>query len=133
LKIGRRGRHETSVNKRQSAPRSIPQCESLICGVYFIHLILIFMVQRPLLGQGLLTIEASRSHSVGLLWASDQPVAKTSTWQHTKLTRDRHPGPGGIRNHNPSKRAAADPRLRPRGHWGRLISHRAYLAHISPL
>jgi hypothetical protein len=27
--------------------------------------------------------------------------------------------PGGIRTHNPSKRAAVDPRLRPRGHWDR--------------
>jgi hypothetical protein len=25
--------------------------------------------------------------------------------------------PGGIRTHDPSKRAAEDPRLRPRGHW----------------
>jgi hypothetical protein len=32
-------------------------------------------------------------HSVGLLWTSDQPVAETSTWQHTTLTRDRHPCP----------------------------------------
>jgi len=42
----------------------------------------------PLVGQGLLIIENSRSHSdtlhsVGLLWTSDQPVAETSTWQHT--------------------------------------------------
>ena len=29
--------------------------------------------------------------SVGLLWTSDQPVAETSTWQHTTLTTDRHP------------------------------------------
>jgi hypothetical protein len=42
-------------------------------------------------------VEASRLHtldtppSVGLLWTSDQPVAETSTWQHTKLTTDRHP------------------------------------------
>ena len=38
--------------------------------------------------------ETSRSdtpHSVGLLWTSDQPVAQTSTWQHTTLTRDRQP------------------------------------------
>jgi len=28
--------------------------------------------------------------SVGLLWTSDQPVAETSTWQHTTLTTDRH-------------------------------------------
>jgi hypothetical protein len=27
--------------------------------------------------------------------------------------------PGGIRTHNPSKRTAADPRLRHRGHWDR--------------
>jgi hypothetical protein len=30
-------------------------------------------------------------HSVGLLCVSDQPVAETSTGQHTTLTRDRHP------------------------------------------
>ena len=29
--------------------------------------------------------------SVGLLWTSDQSVAETSTWQHTKLTTDKHP------------------------------------------
>jgi hypothetical protein len=64
-------------------------------------------------------IEASRLHShalhsVGLLWRSDQPVAETSTWQHTTLTRDGHV-PGGIRTHSPSKQAAADPRRIPRG------------------
>jgi hypothetical protein len=31
------------------------------------------------------------THSVGLLWTSDQPVTETSTWQHTTLTRDGHP------------------------------------------
>ena len=30
---------------------------------------------------------------------------------------------GGIRTHNPSKRTAANPRLRPRGHWDRLGSN----------
>jgi hypothetical protein len=34
------------------------------------------------------------------------------------LTRDKHPCPGGIRTHDPSKRSAADPRLRPRRHGG---------------
>jgi hypothetical protein len=29
--------------------------------------------------------------------------------------------PGEIRTHNPSKRAAADPRLRPLDHWNRRI------------
>jgi hypothetical protein len=74
------------------------------------------MAQKTLVGQGLLIIEASRSHSdtphsVGLLWTSNRPDAETSTWKHTTLTRDLH-APGGIRTHNPSKRAAADPQLR---------------------
>jgi hypothetical protein len=46
-------------------------------------------------GLGLLIIEVSRSppgtpHSEGLFWTSDWNVAETSTWQHTKLTRDIH-------------------------------------------
>jgi len=59
------------------------------------------MVQEPPLGQGLLIIEASRSHSdtphsVGLLWTSDQPDTETSTWQHTTITRDRCMPPKGF-------------------------------------
>jgi hypothetical protein len=38
----------------------------------------------------------------------------------TTLTTDRHHATGGIRTRNPSKRRAAEPRLRPRGHWDRL-------------
>jgi len=34
-----------------------------------------------------------QTHSVGLLWTSDQPVAETPTWQLTTLSRDRHPCP----------------------------------------
>jgi hypothetical protein len=30
--------------------------------------------------------------------------------------------PGGIRTHDPSKRAAVDPRLRPRGHWDLVVT-----------
>ena len=49
------------------------------------------MAQQPPVGQGLLIIEPWRSHSdtlhsVGLLWASDQPDAETSTWQHSQHT-----------------------------------------------
>ena len=50
---------------------------------------------------------------------SDQTVAEISTWQHTTLTRDVR-APGRIWLCNSSKRAAKDPRLRPRGHWDRL-------------
>jgi hypothetical protein len=43
-----------------------------------------FMARQPLVGQGVLSIEASRSHSdtrhsVGLPWTNDRPVAETST------------------------------------------------------
>ena len=57
------------------------------------------------------------SQSVGLLWTSDPLVTETSTWRHTTITRDKHPCPGGIRTHYLSRWAAADLRLRPRGHW----------------
>jgi hypothetical protein len=41
------------------------------------------MAQQPVVGQGILIIEASRLHSntphaVGLFWTSDQPNAETS-------------------------------------------------------
>jgi len=44
---------------------------------------------------GLPFVEVSRSqsdtsHSVRLLWTRDWPVAETSIWQHTTITRDRH-------------------------------------------
>jgi hypothetical protein len=55
--------------------------------------------------------------SVGFLWTSDQLVVETSTWQHSQQTAIH--APAGIRTHNPSKRAAADLRLIPRGHWER--------------
>ena len=67
------------------------------------------MAQLPLQPQGLIIIEASRSHSdtpqsVELLWASDQPGAETYTQKDIDAT-------GGIQTCNGSKRAAADPRL----------------------
>jgi hypothetical protein len=53
------------------------------------------MAQQFLVGQGLLIVEASWSHTdtshlVGLLWTSDQPDAETCTRQQTALTRDNH-------------------------------------------
>ena len=77
---------------------------------------------------------ASRLHSwytphlAGLLWKSDRPVAATSTWQHTTLTRDIHAS-SGIQTHNPSKRAAADPRCRQSGHWDQPYECRL---HVQP-
>ena len=54
--------------------------------------------------------------SIGILWTSDQTVAETSTLyniQHSQDT-DIH-AIDRIRTRNPSKRVAANPRLRPRG------------------
>jgi len=66
--------------------------------------------------------------SVGLLWTSDQSDAETSTWQHTTLTKHLIHVPGWALTRNRSKGAAADSRLRPRGHCDQRIylssSHR---------
>jgi len=80
------------------------------------------MARQPPVCQNLLVIEASRSCSdtpcsVGLLWTSDQSDADNI--KHSKAT-DKDPRPlGGIRNRIHRKRAAADPRHSPRGHWNR--------------
>jgi len=64
-------------------------------------------------------------HSVGLLWKGDQLVAETSSLQHSQQT-DIHAS-GEMRTHNASKPAAADPRLRPRGHRDSTHTHTQYL------
>jgi hypothetical protein len=69
--------------------------------------------------RGFLITHNDEPQSVGLLWTSDQSVAETSTWQHTTLTTDKHPCPGGILTHDLSRRAAEDLRLRPHDHWDR--------------
>jgi len=83
------------------------------------------ITQQPLMGQDILFVKVSRSysdtpHSVGLLWVSDQPCARNSTClqQHSQETGNHYTS--GIRTRNPSKRTAADPRLRPCNKWDRL-------------
>jgi hypothetical protein len=92
-----------------------------------IDIILFFgrMALQAVVGQGFLIIKALLSpsktrHPVGLLWTSDEPDAETYTLQHTTLRTEFY-APGGIRNPNPSKRAAADPCLRPHGHRNRQL------------
>jgi len=70
---------------------------------WFLHVDIFYHGATAPVGQGLLIIEDSRSYSdtphlVGLLWTSDQPDAETSTWQHTTLTRDKHPCPRRVWN-----------------------------------
>jgi len=68
-----------------------------------------------------LIIEASRSHSVGILWTNDQPDAETlpDNTQHSQ-EKGIH-APGGIQTRNPKKPAAADPRLGRLGHRNRRL------------
>jgi len=51
------------------------------------------MTQQPPVGQDLLIVNASRSHSdtpqsAGLLWTNDQPDAENSTWQRNGYKRE---------------------------------------------
>jgi hypothetical protein len=77
------------------------------------------MTQHCLVRRGLI-VEASRSHSdtphaVELLWVNDQPDADIlDIKQHSHETDVR--ALGGNRTLNPTKRRAADPSLKPRGH-----------------
>ena len=80
---------------------------------------------RPNAVHGLLNLEVSRSHTAmhhSRLDSSGRVIGPTQrplpdNTQHSQQT-DIHV-PGGIRTRNPSKRAAADPRLRPCGPWDR--------------
>jgi hypothetical protein len=73
-----------------------------------------FYRSTALVGLGFLVIEVLGLHSdtlqsVGLVWMSDWPIAEIYIWQDTT---GKH-APGGIRNRNPTKRAAASPRFWP--------------------
>jgi hypothetical protein len=65
------------------------------------------------------------THTVGLLWTSDQPVAEASTYtgQHNIETQERNiHSLSGIRTRDPRNQAAADLRPKSHGHRGRHIS-----------
>ena len=80
------------------------------------------LAQQPPVGQGLLIHELSaslitthhcRSDSSGRVISSSQRPLPDNT-QHSQQTNNH--ARGGIRTHNLSRPAAANPRLRPRGH-----------------
>ena len=92
----------------------------------YIALILFFLLARqPQLGQDPLFHEVTRSHTTThhsrqdssrkVISSSQRPLPDNS--QHSIQTEIH--ASGGIRTHNFSRRAAADLRLRPRGHWDR--------------
>ena len=104
-------------------PRYITRNSNFRCRL--ISRIIFPKAQQPLVGRGLLIIQASQSHSdtphsLGNLWTGDQsalmPVSSYDT-QHLLETSINSPGEN--RTRNPRKRAAADPHLRQRGHCDR--------------
>ena len=66
------------------------------------------------------TTHHSRKDSSGQVISSSQRPLPDNT-QHSQQTNVH--APGGIRTHDSSRRAAADLRLRPRGHWDRHQIH----------
>jgi hypothetical protein len=80
------------------------------------------MTWQPLLGQGLLIAEVPPSypdtpHSSGRVIGASQ-ISLPDNTQHSQETNSH--APTGIRTHDPNKRTAADPHLKPRGHRDRL-------------
>jgi hypothetical protein len=74
------------------------------------------MTRQPPVGQGLLIITLRHTTLGGT--PLDESSARRREFYNTLYSQetDFHAA-GGIRTHNPSKRAAADLRLRPRCHW----------------
>ena len=88
-------------------------------------LIFFSVALRPSACHGLFILEVYRSHTTtyhsrhdcsgGVISSSQKPLPDNT--QHSQQTNIH--APGGIRTHDLSRRAAADLRLRPRGHWDR--------------
>ena len=102
----------------------VPEANCFLLHSLFIFELFFFTVAlRSNAGHGLLILEVSRSHttthhsrqdSSGRVISSSQRPLPDNT-QHSQLTNIH--APGGIRTHDLSRRAAANLRLRPRGHW----------------
>ena len=86
-------RKETAIHWQQLAANWCSECWSSV-----------FYASTALVGPGLLRevpwSHSDTPHSVGLLWTSDRPIIKISTWRRTMLPRDRHlwslPPPAGF-------------------------------------
>ena len=84
------------------------------------------MARQPIVGHGILIVEASRSQTHHTWWDSSGRVTSPTqrplpdNTQHSKQT-DIHAS-GRIRTLNPNNRTAEEPRFRPRGHWARPVT-----------
>jgi hypothetical protein len=107
---------------------------------FFIHFFLrIFLTVKVFLNHSGFLDHVQLTHTVGLLWTSDQPVAEASTYtgHHNIETQETNiHALSGIRTRDPSNEAAADLRLRRRGYRRRLIIFHLFIylfcdSHVS--
>jgi hypothetical protein len=108
-------RDDLCVNKSQFVPVIFePPCINIILLAFTTHL--------RVLASSVLRF---RDHKQGRITVGRTPLDEWSARRRDYLTNTQHSqqtnihAPGRIRNRNPSKRSAADPRLRPLGHWDR--------------
>ena len=95
-------------------------------------------ISPALVGQGLIIIEVSWSHSdtphaVGLLWINEEPNTETSTCRHTILTSPKHPCLQQDSNPHNGNWMAAESCLRPWGHWDWWKAATSYIKCLCPL
>ena len=85
-----------------------------------------------LVGLGLLTVEGSRTQANHIGWDSSGRVICPSqgpVLDNIRYSQQTSMPPGRIRTRNPSKRAAAEPSHRPRGHRDRQITAVIHIIH----
>jgi len=84
------------------------------------------MAQKPLRGQGPITVGAStitlRHTTFGRTLLDEWSARRRDLYLSTRSTQTDIHVLGGIRTYNPSKRAAADPRLKQRGYRDRRVA-----------
>ena len=112
--------------KKYTRPRVPPEpggSKRDTCCYHFKMFVCLFWRDSPTGGHGLLIHEVSRSHTTTRHSRSDSSRRVISSSQRLLTDNKLHSqhtdihSPGGIRNHDLSRRAAAVLRLRPRGHW----------------
>jgi hypothetical protein len=113
------------VIKAQSLTWKIVPLSSLMINIFFPVLFQTYSGSWPPfpeLRDHTQTHRTRKDFSEWVIISSHRPLPSNS--QHSQGTNIH--AFGGIRTHNPSKRAAAVPRLRPRGHWDRQLTYYTY-------
>jgi hypothetical protein len=94
-------RHQTLLNELVThiSPRQLRMTHNCLFSFFlpfFLSLTSFYLFIVCVVGFCCIWSHSDTSHSVGLLWMNDQPVAETSTWQHSTLTTDKHSCPQGF-------------------------------------